>query len=596
MTKEVKILIKKMRCCSCVIVLLLVAAAFLPSCSNGQGTDGNNLSRFESLKRNAIDAYVRDSLAKSDSLGRLLYKEAVAEQNEMYEAYGLLIQGLYPKTSQNAGQRLELVKEAEKKALAINNDTLLSWVYNVLGIYSIVYTFNFSEARQYYTEAIRYAERGKENHFRISAECNISELYSLFGDTLGIKYDLDIYDYSVKAHNTPLLIASAKRIAEYYIGMKGNESKALSYIEDIRNNGNTYLSELVKGKYYYALDSLGKAKEMFEKALRRDTITPNIYLSYARLLNSLGDYRKSNVYLDTAYQSFKEIEDQGFDYIETMRIYSDNMRRLGNDREALKYLDRYLVARDSVNGLRNREEINSYKVKFDVEKKELELAASRETMKHQRMMIWAVCVIAVLTIGFYLIYDYRKKRMYRLIVRQHRDFLMQNRANSPQVKNDGVATDTDDNKDLSDNENKESSDDKETLPCESDNAKGGLSKEKADAIWNAILNEMDNNKIYADPELSRDIFSERIGCNHTWFSQVIKEKTGKTYLQFINGRRVTEAVKVLSDPTSDVPIKSLAYSIGFTSLSTFYTAFKQQIGMSPAEFRKLSLQDTNKDN
>lgn len=572
-----------LRVAALAMVAVLVFTVEICSCSEvGRGNRNSNVSRLESLRKEAVDAYMKGSLKKSDSLGSILYKEAVTDRNDIYEAYGLLVLGFPPKSGGDADKRLNFVRQAEKKALLTDNDTLLSWVYNVLGIYATIHIFNFSEARQYYTEAIKYAKRGNVNHFRISAECNISELYYTFGDTLGIKYDLDIYKYSKESGSPHLLVASARRIAEYYINKKGEEKMALPYINDIRNAGNAYQSKLVKGKYYFALDSLDKAKREFESALRSDTLSPNIYLEYARLLNTLGDYSKSNLYLDTAYNSYKEIDSHGFDYIQTLRLYSDNMRRLGNDKEALRFLEQYIIARDSVNNLRNREEINSYKVKFDVEKKELELARNRETMRRQNITIWAVGIVVTLCVCFFLMFNYRKRRMNRLIVRQHREYMLQNRnlvpvsapADQPSVPTEPESTYSD-----------------TALPT-SPYQRVKLSQEKSDAIWDMIVHEMDDNKIYTDANLTRDTFSERIGCNHTWFSQVIKDKTGKSYLQFINSRRVTEAVKILSDPTSDVPIKSLVFTLGFTSISTFYSAFRQQVGMSPAEFRKLSLKDS----
>lgn len=154
--------------------------------------DSKDRVRLDSLFSAASDAARHDNFSLSDSIGMILYREAIEKGDKVYEAYGLLARGFYLKTSEGCEKRLPLVKDAEKIALTTDNDTLLSWVYNILGIYSTVYESNFSQARHYYAEAIKYAKRINATNFIVSAECNIAELYHSIGDTLGHIYDLEI--------------------------------------------------------------------------------------------------------------------------------------------------------------------------------------------------------------------------------------------------------------------------------------------------------------------------------------------------------------------------------------------------------------------
>ncbi|MDE6668328.1 MAG: helix-turn-helix domain-containing protein [Muribaculaceae bacterium] len=356
--------------------------------------------------------------------------------------------------------------------------------------------------------------------------------------------------------------------------------RALPYIESVRDAGSDYLYHLLRGKYYIATDSIVSARRELDMALRQQAISPNVYLTYGKLLNGINRYTESNDMLRKAEEAYHEIDSRGFSHIDTWRIMSDNYRRLGDVTQALNYLDLYINARDSLNRLRNMEEINTYKVRFDVEKKELELARNRETMKRQSITIWAAIILLSVITAFYLFYTLRKRSMHRLIVRQQKDFLLERPvASLPVTPNKSDSTDSSESAVIADN---------------NDTSKG-LSPDRAEAIWNSIEHEMEVNRIYTDTTVTRDIFSERVGCNHTWFSQVIKERTGKSYLQFMNSRRIKEAVRILSDPTIEITQKDLAAQLGFLSASTFYSTFRQQLGMSPAEYRKLALSD-NADN
>lgn len=554
--------------------------------SNHKGATSKDSARLDSLFTLASDAARKDRFSVSDSLGMLLYKEAHEKGDKVYEAYGLLARGFYPKTSEGCEKRLPLVKEAEKIALTTDNDTLLSWVYNILGIYSTVYESNFSQARHYYAEAIKYAKRINATNFILSAECNIAELYHSIGDTLGHIYDLEIYKYATQKNNNALLLPSAQRCAEYYIENVNIPNRAMPYIESVKEAGSDYLYHLLLGKYYLKLDSLHNARLELDKALNQEIISPNVYLTYGKLLNQTGEYTESNKYLKLAEDAYHEIDSKGFNHIETWRIMSDNYRHLGEDRNALKYLELFINGRDSVNGLRNQEEINTYKVRFDVEKKELELARNRETMRRQSLTLWGVVSLIVLAGGFYLFYSLRKRSMHRLIVRQHKDFLREQTPISTSVPSLSIET-------TKPEETKMEPATSATLKECTDENQNGLSDEKANEIWKLIMHEMEDNKIYTDTTVTRDVFSERVGCNHTWFSQVIKLRTGKSYLQFMNTRRIKEALRILSDPASDITQKELSAKLGFLSPSTFYSTFRQQVGMSPAEYRKLSLSDNN---
>ncbi|MBD5356944.1 MAG: helix-turn-helix transcriptional regulator [Bacteroides sp.] len=582
------------------LLLVLLTIVFIAFTESGchkhdERAKGKERMRLDSLFSSASDAARKDNFAISDSLGMVLYKEARANGDKVYEAYGLLARGFYPKTSEGGEERLPLVHQAEELALTTDNDTLLSWVYNVLGIYATVYECNFSQARHYYSEAIKHAKRINATQFIVSAECNIAELYHSVGDTLGHTYDLDIYKYALENNNKALLLPAAQRCAEYYIEYSNRPERAMPYIKSVWEAGSEYLYHLLQGKYYIATDSAELARHELELALQQECISPNVYLTYGKLLNNLGNYAESNNMLRQAEEAYYQIDSRGSSHIETWRVMSDNYRKLDNVGLALNYLDLYINGRDSVNNLRNQEEINTYKVRFDVEKKELELARNRETMKRQSITLWAIVIILVIAGGFYLFYTLRKRSMHRLIVRQQKDFLMEQQAKETDYSEKPEFSEDSDNSDLSiiisPSEEKTSVEAEEKPEQQK-----GLSAERADAIWELIEHEMNVNKIYADTTVTRDIFSERVGCNHTWFSQVIKERTGKSYLQFMNSRRIKEAVRILSNPTSEITQKDLAARLGFLSASTFYSTFKQQMGMSPAEYRKLALSESTSNN
>ncbi|MCT4622390.1 MAG: AraC family transcriptional regulator [Schleiferiaceae bacterium] len=68
------------------------------------------------------------------------------------------------------------------------------------------------------------------------------------------------------------------------------------------------------------------------------------------------------------------------------------------------------------------------------------------------------------------------------------------------------------------------------------------------------------------------------------FCKYFKQHTAKTYFQFLNEIRVSNACKLLRE--NSISIERVAYEVGFNNLSNFNRKFKQINGMTPSAFRK----------
>ena len=68
----------------------------------------------------------------------------------------------------------------------------------------------------------------------------------------------------------------------------------------------------------------------------------------------------------------------------------------------------------------------------------------------------------------------------------------------------------------------------------------------------------------------------------------------RNFSEFLNSYRITEARDRLSDPDRvRVPVLTTALDLGYGSLGPFNRAFKESAGMTPTEFRQLSLSNAD---
>ena len=78
-------------------------------------------------------------------------------------------------------------------------------------------------------------------------------------------------------------------------------------------------------------------------------------------------------------------------------------------------------------------------------------------------------------------------------------------------------------------------------------------------------------------------YASQLSVHINHLNKALKENTGKTTTEHINGRLVQEAKILLKH--SDWNISEIAYSLGFEQLSHFSSFFKKQTSLSPNEIR-----------
>jgi AraC-like DNA-binding protein len=105
---------------------------------------------------------------------------------------------------------------------------------------------------------------------------------------------------------------------------------------------------------------------------------------------------------------------------------------------------------------------------------------------------------------------------------------------------------------------------------------------------------MDRERIYREEGLGIAALAARLNLHEYRLRRLINQRLGhRNFNSFINGYRLAETVAALSDPSqAQVPILTIALDAGFQSLGPFNRAFKAQTGVTPSEFRRDRLGET----
>jgi AraC-like DNA-binding protein len=117
--------------------------------------------------------------------------------------------------------------------------------------------------------------------------------------------------------------------------------------------------------------------------------------------------------------------------------------------------------------------------------------------------------------------------------------------------------------------------------------KSGLDEEQSETLFKKLIWYMKSDKPYLDPEINIFELAGMIGIKKHHLSQVINEKTGMNFFDFINSYRVEEIKqKIKNGSDKNLTLLGLAMESGFNSKATFNNAFKKLAGITPREFQK----------
>jgi len=90
-------------------------------------------------------------------------------------------------------------------------------------------------------------------------------------------------------------------------------------------------------------------------------------------------------------------------------------------------------------------------------------------------------------------------------------------------------------------------------------------------------------KNHIDQELNRDMIANHVFLNPDYLSRILKRETGYSVSDYVLIERINLAKELLA--TTNIPVSSIAASVGHTNFSHFAKIFKKHTGVGPSEYR-----------
>lgn len=310
------------------------------------------------------------------------------------------------------------------------------------------------------------------------------------------------------------------------------------------------------GQNFIHLEQLDSALVNYDKAMDYLNLSnsPNvslrgsIYSGFGKIYLDLKEYDKAIENIKRA----EEIAEETNVYFLKKAVYKDLVsyyKEFGDDDNYIKYNEAYLQLEKEQED--RKKEVTNNLLNILYNKSTIDDSEIESSALNPYVIISGI--VGVIAILFFSLRSYRKKNQ--------------------EVKEE----------DLPNEEATKSI--KKTVDSDTTPKEDYLPEETVDSIYEQLL-ELEKTQFYLDKDLSLSVTAAKLGINSRYLSYVIKQKTDKDFISYINDLRVGYAVDYLkADPKHlNYKISYLAEESGFSSHNRFSINFKKVMGISPSEF------------
>ena len=471
-----------------------------------------------------------------------------------------------------------------------NEDSLAKCYITVSTIYGAISDYDLSTEFAY--KALTIYEKTQSNKGLAICYINFGSINSALKkyDT-AINYNMQAFALLENTKNYALIIRTLNNLGATYAILENFEDALKKYyiaIDYCKKSNNKKFEAYILGNISLIFREKKEFKEALKVAFEALNIFNEINFSYGisdECQNIASIYFKQQKYEKAIYFYLKSNEVA--QKINKKSTISNNYQHLAEGFAYLKQFDKafeyqklYTQTHDSIFNEESNKQMLDILTKYETEKKEKENQILRHKQKLKNLWIIVLITAFILTIPITLIFYIQKKQKtnaYNIIVKRNIE-LVESEKIIREARTELEA--------IIENKNTKNEQSKYVF--------SDLTTEKKEDILKEISQVFENEKIYCDIDFTMLRLAEKINTNKNYISQVINEKCNTNFSNFVNGYRIKEARRLLSDNKNNyLTIHAIANMVGFKSKTSFNNAFKKFIGVTPSFFIKSLNKNSN---
>jgi YesN/AraC family two-component response regulator len=108
-------------------------------------------------------------------------------------------------------------------------------------------------------------------------------------------------------------------------------------------------------------------------------------------------------------------------------------------------------------------------------------------------------------------------------------------------------------------------------------------------LYLSILQKLEEERLYENPSFAIQDICEKLKSNRSYISMAINQYSNTNFAGLVSRLRVNEARKLMLDIANPLSLTEISTRAGFSNRVSFYRQFKEITGLSPTEFRALTV-------
>jgi AraC-like DNA-binding protein len=468
------------------------------------------------------------------------------------------------------------IKGIERSVFAMNN---IGYIY-------FFYYFDYEKSYHYLLKALQLSQQNNLVEVKAHVYLNLANLYR----TNAIMHDTHEYDrtalyYYRKAFYCALKAKDWRSFIVMYYGL-ANFAMSLGKTAMITKETALFRRQRIPkteplsrfAKFYssyvdaYSSHDYNRSLNCLDSMLVNIDAqdTPERFRVYTLLqksdvLSLIGNKTEAECCLKEAEATAEKYNSRDLQVYVSHSLYKFHLA-IGNISLANKYKLEYLERKDSlVNGGKME---SVAKMRFMEQLRQVNETVEQMSRQRQRqnfiLIIVAIIAVIIVISSLLLIRSYRKlQRSHHVLYRQNVEM--------------------------------QQHEDEQRLKHEEKYRGSNLADEDKTQIIERIQSIMENTDEICSDEFSLARLAKLVDSNYKHVSQVINEMYQKNFNTLLNEYRIKEVCRRLNDFSNygNLTIEAVGMSVGFKSRSNFESTFKQNVGMSPSEYRKIAKESTS---
>lgn len=516
-----------------------------------------------------------------------LLEEARKHKNMRTQTYACFYNGLAKLFNGQCEESKRMLDTSYSMATELGNDSIKALVTNAYGIYQALVKNNNYVAQQYFFKGLQLARKAEYESLQYRIRGNLLTLSQSKGDSIALENAQSVYEYGIREKSNEQISLGAYYLAMYHY-MHKDFAEAETFLAKALSVYKDYVYEdiasvyILYSKVYLSKEEYAEAEKAATKAIElakqfsQASMEVDAYVAYAEVLNRQGKYLASNEMVTLAIEKAEAIA-MTSKSADCFRILALNYRMLGDNVSASEYYEKANTLLRQMAELNMERLSHEQQVMQQIEDSEIDAALKQQQIQSQRtfLIMLSIVILVLIVLLAYIYMSYRhRNHLYRSIVVQNTKAVKRQEQMQKQIEQ---LTQELSEATLSATQERQNAEREST----------SLGEDKVETLYKRLCDLMDNERLYAESQLTRERMAERLETNRTYLTKTIKDKTGMSYVEFVNSYRINEAIRILSDKNKiDYPLKQIWSDLGFSSPSTFFKLFQQAVGITPAMYRK----------